>query len=82
MEDIMPSKETHRVVPATSANCETDFRNKVKLNKEFARFKKVFGQAAKSSGEVKKLVVPLRKLERAIIIGAYGVHLVVKPKKK
>jgi hypothetical protein len=78
----MPSKGKHRVVPATSANCETDFRNKKKLNAEFREFKQVFERAARSSADVKRLAVPLRKLERAVIIGAYGVHLVVKPKKK
>jgi len=78
----MPSKGKHRVVPATRANCETDFRNKLKLNEEFKDFKQVFDRAARSSADVKRLAVPLRKLERAIIIGAHGVHIVVKPPKK
>jgi|GraSoi_2013_60cm_1033757.scaffolds.fasta_scaffold00410_5 hypothetical protein len=77
----MPSKEKHRVVPATSANCETDFRNKKKLNAEFKDFKQVFERAARSSADVKRLAVPLRRLESAILIGAHGFHLVV-PKKK
>jgi hypothetical protein len=77
----MPSKGKHPVVPATSANCEKDFRNKKKLNAEFKEFKKVFGQAARSSAEVRRLAVPLRELESAILIGAHGFHLVV-PKKK
>ena len=77
----MPSKETHRVVPATSANCETDFRRKKKLNAEFKEFKQVFDRAARSSADVKRLAVPLRRLESAILIGAHGFHLVV-PKKK
>jgi hypothetical protein len=77
----MPNKGKHRVAPATSANCETDFRNKLKLNEEFKDFKEVFARAARSSADVQKLAIPLRKLERAILIGAHGVHLVV-PKKK
>lgn len=78
----MPSKGKHRVVPATSANCETDFNNKKKLNAQFKEFKQVFERAARSSADVKRLAVPLKRLESAILIGAHGFHLVVKPKKK
>jgi hypothetical protein len=78
----MPSKGKHPVVPATSTNCERDFRNKLKLNEEFKDFKEVFDRAARSSTDVRKLAIPLRKLESAIIIGAHGIHLVVEPPKK
>ena len=70
----MPNQ--HPKVPATSANCEEDHKAKLKLNDEFAEFKKVVEQAAKSSPDVQKLIVPLEKLEKAMIIGAHGMHLV------
>jgi hypothetical protein len=73
MEDIMPSG--HPKLPATKANCERDHRNKLKLNEEFTQFKKLLKTTARSSPDVKKLVIPLNKLERAIIIGAHGIHL-------
>jgi len=70
----MPSK--HPKVPATSANCEEDHIAKLKLNEEFAEFKIKVENAAKRSPDVKELIVPLEKLEKAMIIAAHGKHLV------
>jgi hypothetical protein len=78
----MPSKRTHRQVPPTRANCEADLRDKKKLNAEFNGFKKLLEQAAQSSSDVRKLRVPLRKLERSIRVAAHGKHFVVQDKKK
>ena len=66
----------HPEVPATSANCEADHKAKLKLNDEFAEFKKVVENAAKKSPDVKELIVPLAKLETFINAAAHGVHLV------
>jgi hypothetical protein len=80
-EDIM-SKRAHPKVRATKANCEADSRAKEKLADEFEEFKEMLEKAAKSSPEVKKLIVPLAKLERAIIIGAHGRRFEVEQEKK
>jgi hypothetical protein len=72
----MPSERTHPRVPPTKANCEEDHRDKVKLNAEFAAFKAVVNKSAKTSPEVRKLIVPLIKLEKAIIVAAFGKHFV------
>ena len=70
----MPNR--HRKVPATPANCEEDHQAKLKLNAEFEEFKTVVERAAKSSPDVQKLIVPLVKLEKAMIVAAHGRHLV------
>jgi hypothetical protein len=70
----------HPEVPPTQENCEQDFKDKLKLNAEFEQFKKTVEQAAKVSPDVQKLMVPLKKLEEAIIFCAHGKHFVVKPK--
>ena len=70
----MPSQ--HPKVPATPANCEADHQAKLKLNGEFEKFKTVVERAAKSSPDVQKLIVPLVKLEKAMIVAAHGKHLV------
>lgn len=70
----MPNQ--HPKVPATSANCEDDHKAKLELNKEFANFKKVVQNAATTSPDVKALLVPLAKLETAMIVAAHGKHLV------
>jgi hypothetical protein len=70
----MPNQ--HPKVPATSDNCEKDHQAKLKLNAEFEEFKTVVEEAAKTSPPVQKLIVPLVKLEKAIIVAAHGVHLV------
>jgi hypothetical protein len=72
----MPNKYPHPEVPATKENCEADFQDKLKLNEEFEKFKKLLVDAAKSSQAVEKLVVPLNKLEKAMNIAAHGRHLV------
>jgi hypothetical protein len=82
MEDTVPSKQVHREVPPTKANCEEDFQDKVKLNVEFEKFKKLVREGAKSSPDVEKLVVPLTKLEKVMNVAAHGVHFVVNEKKK
>ena len=66
----------HPKVPATSANCEEDHIAKLKLNEEFAEFKEMVENAAKKSPDVQKLIVPLEKLEKAMIVAAHGKHLV------
>jgi len=70
----MPSQ--HPKVPATSANCEEDHQAKLKLNEEFEEFKTVVEKAAKTSPDVQKLIVPLVKLEKAMIVAAHGKYLV------
>ncbi len=70
----MPNQ--HPKVPATSANCEEDHKAKVRLNEEFTEFKKAVENAAKKSPAVKALIVPLKKLEKAMIVAAHGKHLV------
>jgi hypothetical protein len=72
----MPSERTRPRVPPTKANCEEDYRAKLKLNAEFAAFKAVVNKSAKTSFEVKKLIVPLIKLEKAMIVAAHGKHFV------
>jgi hypothetical protein len=66
----------HPKVPATPANCEEDHQAKLKLNAEFEEFKRVFDKAAKTSPDVQRLIVPLEKLEKAMIVAAHGKHLV------
>jgi hypothetical protein len=66
----------HRKVLATSANCEEDHRAKVKLNVEFKEFKTVVKKAAKTSPDIQKLIIPLVRLEKAVVLAAFGKHLV------
>jgi hypothetical protein len=73
-EDFMPDR--HSKVPATSANCEADYRAKVKLNAEFKDFKTRVKKAAKTSRDIKELIIPLVRLEKAIKVAAWGRHLV------
>jgi hypothetical protein len=68
----MPNE--HPKVPPTKENFEVDHQDKVKLNEEFARFKKLVDDAAKSSPDVQKLVVPLENLGKAVIKAAFGKH--------
>jgi hypothetical protein len=68
----MPNE--HPKVPPTKENFEADHQDKVKLNEEFARFKKLVDDAAKSSPDVQKLVVPLENLGKAVIKAAFGKH--------
>jgi hypothetical protein len=72
----MPSDRDHPKVPPTKANCEEDHENKLRLNAEFEKFKAIVEQAAKHSKEVEELLVPLKKLENAVLIGAHGKHFV------
>jgi hypothetical protein len=76
----MPGKQRHREVAPTKRNCEKDFRDKLKLNAEFAEFKKLFEKSAKSSPDLEKLVIPLRRLEKAMNIAAHGMHFVLSHK--
>ena len=78
----MPSQRKHRRVPPTKSNFDLDLRNKEQLGDEFEEFKKVLEQAAKSSSDVQKLLVPLAKLENAIIVGAWGIVFVPEDEKK
>ncbi len=78
----MRSQRTHPMVPPTKANFEADFRNKEKLGDEFEEFKKVLEQAAKSSPDVQELMVPLAKLESAVMIGAWGMVFVTEDEKE
>jgi len=78
----MPSKRSHPEVPPTKANCEQDFRDKLKLNDEFEEFKTRLVQAAKSSPDVEKLVIPLNRLEKAMLVAAHGRHFVLSHTKK
>lgn len=59
-------------VPPTPANLAKDRRNKRELEREFLKFKKKAHQAATQSRQAKDLIVPLKKLEKAIHIGAFG----------
>jgi hypothetical protein len=68
--------DRHRKVPATSANCEADYRAKVKLNAEFKDFKTSVKKAAKTSRDIKELIIPLERLEKVMIVAAHGRHLV------
>ena len=76
----MPNE--HPKVPPTKENFEADHRDKVKLNEEFAKFKKLVEDAAKTSPEVQKLLVPLENLGKAIIPAAFGKHFVADDYKK
>jgi hypothetical protein len=76
------SKRAHSKVSPTKANCEADFRDKLKLNDEFGEFKKLLEKEARSSPDVHELLVPLAKLEKAILIAAHGRRFVVEPEKK
>jgi hypothetical protein len=64
----------HPKVPPTKENFEADHQDKVKLNEEFARFKKLVDDAAKTSPDVQKLLVPLDNLGKAVIKAAFGRH--------
>ena len=78
----MPSKRPHPEVPPTQENCDEDFQDKLKLAAEFDDFADRLEKAAKTSPDVAKLVVPLKKLEKAILTGAHGKHFVLHDKKK
>ena len=78
----MISKRPHPKVPPTKANFEKDFRDKLKLDAEFEKFKKRLVNAAKSSPAVEELLIPLRKLEKAVLIGAHGRRFVFNDKKR
>jgi len=79
-EDIMPSQRRHPRLRPTKANFNVDSRNKEKLGDEFEKFKKKVKKAAKSSPEVRALIVPLAKLEKAVRIGAWGIVFVPEDK--
>lgn len=64
----------HPKVPPSKENFEADHQDKVKLNEEFAQFKKLVDDAAKTSPEVRKLLVPLENLGKAVIKAAFGRH--------
>jgi hypothetical protein len=73
----------HPKVPGTPANFEKDHQDKMKLNAAFEQFKELVEKEAKTSPDVRKLIVPMLRLERAIIIGAHGRHFIpVKQAKK
>lgn len=78
----MIRKRPHPKVPPSKANLEKDFRDKLKLDAEFEKFKKRLLKAAKSSPAVEELLIPLRRLEKAVLIGAHGVHFVHEVKKQ
>ena len=61
-----------KMVSPTAANLARDKRNKLKLEREFLKFKKQAKQAAAQSREAKDLIVPLKKLEMAVRRGAFG----------
>ena len=64
----------HPKVPPTKEHFEADHQDKVTLNEEFARFKQLVDDAAKTSPEVQKLQVPLENLGKAVIKAAFGRH--------
>jgi len=78
----MPGKDALPKATPSKANFDKDFENKRKLHAQFREFKRDFVKAARVSPEVKKLVVPLTKLERAITIAAHGIRFVLKSEKK
>ena len=59
-------------VPPTPGNLAKDRRNKLRLEVEFLKFKKQAHQAAAQSRAARDLIVPLKKLETAVRIGAFG----------
>ena len=76
-------RREHPKVPGTPANFEKDHEDKIKLNAEFDEFKELVEKEAKISPDVRKLIVPMIKLEKAIIIAAHGRHFIpVKQAKK
>ena len=78
----MPSKKDHPKVPPSQKNFDEDHQDKMQLNAEFDAFQKLVETEAKTSPDIKKLLVPLKKLEKAVIIGAHGKHFVLPYKKK
>ena len=78
----MARKRSHAKVLPTKANCEQDFRDKLKLSHQFEEFKKLLQGAARSSSDVQKLVIPLNRLEKAVKVAAWGRHFVLNPKKR
>jgi hypothetical protein len=78
----MRNSRPHLKVPPTKENFDADRRNKKKLNDEFDEFKKVVERAAHSSPDMQKLMVPLAKLESAIIVAAWGRIFAVEDQKK
>lgn len=76
-------RREHPEVPATPANFEKDHRDKLKLSVEFDQFKELVEKEAKISPDVRKLIVPMLRLEKALIIAAHGRHFIpVKHAKK
>ena len=76
-------RREHPKVPATPANFEKDHQDKMKLNAEFDQFKELVEKEAETSADVRKLIVPMIRLEKAIIIAAHGRHFIpVKQPKK
>lgn len=59
-------------VPPTPGNLAKDKKDKLRLEAEFLRFKKLAVQAAAQSRAAKDLIVPLKKLEMAVRRGAFG----------
>lgn len=59
-------------VPPTPGNLAKDRKNKLRLEVEFLKFKKQAHRAAAQSRSARDLVVPLKKLETAVRIGAFG----------
>ena len=59
-------------VPPTPGNLAKDEKNKLRLEAEFLKFKKLADQAAAQSRAAKDLIVPLKKLEMAVRRGAFG----------
>ena len=76
------ARDEHPKVPPTTENFEADHRDKVKLNEEFAKFKNLVDDAAKTSPEVQKLLVPLENLGNAVIRAAFGKHFVADQHRK
>jgi hypothetical protein len=76
-------RREHPKVPATPANFEKDHQCKLKLNAEFDQFKELVEKEAKISPDVRKLIVPMLRVEKAIIFAAHGRHFIpVKHAKK
>lgn len=76
------ARDEHPKVPPSKENFEADHQDKVKLNEEFAKFKNLVDDAAKTSPEVRKLLVPLENLGNAVIKAAFGRHFVADDYKK
>lgn len=76
-------RREHPKVPPTPANLKRDHEDKLKLNAEFDQFRELVEKEAKISPDVRKLIVPMLRLEKAIIIAAHGKHFIpVKHAKK